>query len=126
MEKPSRGGEKRIAVWASYPEEQGSDDVVAPPVCDHRVIPHRWVGFERWGVLQICTFAALYAILVPSSEGGGYGPPSRALSPLSRRSGHQGWQDHSWSTTLEVTEPALLRCHGLGFYIPEQFGGRDM
>src|SRR5262245_17675690 len=42
MEKPSRGGEKRTAVWASHPEERGSDDVVAPPVCDHRVVPPRW------------------------------------------------------------------------------------
>jgi hypothetical protein len=31
MEKPSRGGEKRIAVWASPPEDRGSDDVIAPP-----------------------------------------------------------------------------------------------
>ena len=47
MEKPLRGGEKRIAVWASHHEERGSDDVVAPPVCDHRVVPHRWVVFDR-------------------------------------------------------------------------------
>ena len=47
MEKPSRGGEKRIAVWASHPEERGSDDVVAPPVGDHRVVPHRWGGCDR-------------------------------------------------------------------------------
>src|SRR5918912_1519694 len=31
MGKPSRGGEKRTAVWASHHEERGSDDVVAPP-----------------------------------------------------------------------------------------------
>ena len=47
MEKPSRGGEKRTAVWASPHEERGSDDVVAPPVGDHRVVPHRWVVFDR-------------------------------------------------------------------------------
>ena len=47
MEKPSRGGEKRTAVWASHPEERGSDDVIAPPVCDHRVVPHRWVVCDR-------------------------------------------------------------------------------
>ena len=47
MEKPSRGGEKRTAVWASPHEERGSDDVVAPPVGDHRVVPHRWVEFDR-------------------------------------------------------------------------------
>src|SRR2546428_6910259 len=48
MEKPSRGGEKRTAVWASPHEERGSDDVVAPPVCGHRVVPHRWVVFDRY------------------------------------------------------------------------------
>src|SRR6266516_7214092 len=47
MEKPSRGGEKRTAVWASHPEERGSDEVVAPAVCDHRVVPHRWVVCDR-------------------------------------------------------------------------------
>ena len=47
MEKPSRGGEKRTAVWASHPEERGSDDVVAPPVGDHRGVPHRWVVCDR-------------------------------------------------------------------------------
>jgi len=47
MEKPSRGGEKRTAVWASHHEERGSDDGVAPPVGDHRVVPHRWVVFDR-------------------------------------------------------------------------------
>src|SRR5882724_10807453 len=47
MEKPSRGGEKRTAVWALHHEERGSDDVVAPPVCNHRVVPHRWVVFDR-------------------------------------------------------------------------------
>ena len=47
MEKPSRGGEKRTAVWASHHEERGSDEVVAPPVCDPRVVPHRWVVCDR-------------------------------------------------------------------------------
>src|SRR5712691_12789240 len=47
MEKPSRGGEKRTAVWASPHEERGSDDVGAPPVGAPRVVPHRWVVFER-------------------------------------------------------------------------------
>ena len=47
MEKPSRGGEKRTAGWASHPEEQGSDDVAAPPLCDHRGVPHRWVVLHR-------------------------------------------------------------------------------
>ena len=47
MKKPSRGGEKRTAVWAAHPEERGSDDVVAPPVGDHRVVPHRSVVCDR-------------------------------------------------------------------------------
>jgi hypothetical protein len=47
MEKPSRGGEKRTAVWASHPEERGSNDVVAPPVGTPRVGPHRWGVFDR-------------------------------------------------------------------------------
>src|SRR2546427_12425200 len=47
MEKPLRGGEKRTAVWASPHEERGSDDGVAPPVGAPRVVPHRWVVFDR-------------------------------------------------------------------------------
>src|SRR6058998_498352 len=47
MKKPSRGGEKRTAVWASPHEERGSADVVAPPVGDPRVVPHRWGVFDR-------------------------------------------------------------------------------
>ena len=47
MGKASRGGEQRTAVWASHHEERCSDGVVAPPVCDHRVVPHRWVVFDR-------------------------------------------------------------------------------
>ena len=49
MEKPSRGGEKRTAVWASRHEARGSDDVVAPPVGAPRVVPH------HWGVCERCT-----------------------------------------------------------------------
>src|SRR5713101_5778686 len=46
MEKPSRGGEKRTAVWASHHEERGSDGAVAPSMCDHRVVLHRCVVRE--------------------------------------------------------------------------------
>src|SRR2546426_614829 len=46
MEKPSRGGEKRTAVWASPHEERRSDGAVAPPMCDHRVVLHRCVVRE--------------------------------------------------------------------------------
>ena len=48
MEKLSRGGEKRTAVWAAHPEERRSDEVAAPPVCDPRVVPHRWVVLDRY------------------------------------------------------------------------------
>src|SRR5262249_11908034 len=58
MEKPSRGGEKRTAVWASPPEKRGSDHVVAPPVCDNSVVPSPLcdpgVVPHRWGVLERC------------------------------------------------------------------------
>src|SRR6266446_3963233 len=47
MKKPLRGGKKRTAIWVSHHEERGSDDVVAPPVGDPRVVPHRWVVFAR-------------------------------------------------------------------------------
>ena len=46
MEKPSRGGKKRTAVWASHHEERGSDGAVSPPMCDHRVVLHRCVVRE--------------------------------------------------------------------------------
>src|SRR2546422_8028055 len=32
MRKPLCGGEKRTALWASHPEERGSDEAVVPPV----------------------------------------------------------------------------------------------
>ncbi len=34
------------AVWASHHEELCSDDVVAPHVCAHMVVPHRWVVLD--------------------------------------------------------------------------------
>ncbi len=43
MARPSRGSEKRTAVWASPHEERGSDGAVAPPMCAHRVVLHRCV-----------------------------------------------------------------------------------
>ena len=46
MERPSRGGEKRTALWASPHEERGSDGAVAPPMCAHRVVLHRGVVRE--------------------------------------------------------------------------------
>ena len=46
MEKPSRGGEKRTAAWASHHEERGSDGAIAPPMGDHRVVLHRCVVRE--------------------------------------------------------------------------------
>src|SRR5215471_8899597 len=47
MREPSRGDEKRTAVWASHPEERGRDDVAAPPVCAPRGVPHCWVVLDR-------------------------------------------------------------------------------
>jgi hypothetical protein len=46
MERPSRGGEKRTAAWASPHEERGSDGAIAPPRGDHRVGFHRCVVRE--------------------------------------------------------------------------------
>ena len=33
-------------MWASHHEERCSDRVVAPPVCDHMIVPHRWVVLD--------------------------------------------------------------------------------
>src|SRR4030095_16369917 len=53
MGRPSRGGEKRTAVWASHHEERGGDGAVAPPRCDHRVVLNRCVGRE-WCRATLC------------------------------------------------------------------------
>jgi hypothetical protein len=47
MERPSRGGEKRTAGWASHHEARGSDGAVAPPRCDHRMVLPR-CGVREW------------------------------------------------------------------------------
>ena len=46
MERPSRCGEKRTAVWPSHHEERGSGGAVSPPMCDHRVVLHHCVVRE--------------------------------------------------------------------------------
>src|SRR5262249_6683720 len=46
LARPSQGGEKRIAAWAAPHEERCSARVVAPPVCDHLRVLHRWVVFD--------------------------------------------------------------------------------
>src|SRR5216683_6282564 len=46
MERPSRGGEKRTAAWASPYEERGSDGAIAPPRGDHRMVLPRCVVRE--------------------------------------------------------------------------------
>src|SRR3989442_13274889 len=46
LARPSQGGEKRTAVWTSHHKERCSDRVVAPPVCDHMIVPHRWVVLD--------------------------------------------------------------------------------
>ena len=43
MARPFQGSETRTAGRASHHKELDSDGVVAPPVCAHRVVPHRWV-----------------------------------------------------------------------------------
>src|SRR6516165_8191358 len=57
MEKLSRGGEKRTAVWAAHPEERGSDEVAAPPICAPRVVPHRWVVLDRFNPAGVAAAA---------------------------------------------------------------------
>jgi len=57
MEKLSRGGEKRTAVWAAHPEERGSDEVAAPPICAPRVVPHRWVVLDRYNPAGVAAAA---------------------------------------------------------------------
>ena len=46
MERPSQGGEKRTAVWASHHEERGSDGAISPPMCAHRGCLHHYVVWE--------------------------------------------------------------------------------
>src|SRR5712691_12803093 len=45
--RPSQGGEKRTAGWASRHEDLVSDGVVAPHVGDHMVVPDRGVVRAR-------------------------------------------------------------------------------
>jgi hypothetical protein len=47
LARPSPGGEKRTAVWASRHEVLVSNDVVSPPVCDPMVVPHGWAVRDR-------------------------------------------------------------------------------
>ena len=47
LAKPSQGGEKRTAGWASHHEELCSDWVVSPHMCDHRVVPALGVVLDR-------------------------------------------------------------------------------
>ncbi len=48
-------------VWASHREERCSDGVVAPHVCAHMVVPHRWVVFDRCNPSGAATDAGLDA-----------------------------------------------------------------
>src|SRR5712691_3131661 len=45
--RPSQGGEKRTAGWASRHEDLVNDGVVAPHVFDHMVVPDRGVVRAR-------------------------------------------------------------------------------
>jgi hypothetical protein len=52
LARPSQGGEKRTAVWASRHEGLVRNDGVAPHVCDPMLVPHGWAVLERgnpWG-----------------------------------------------------------------------------
>ena len=52
LARPSQGGEKRTAVWASRHEGLVSHDGVAPHVCDPMLVPQGWAVLERgnpWG-----------------------------------------------------------------------------
>ena len=51
MARPSQGGEKRAAVWASRLEDMVSDGVVAPHMCDHRLVPALDVALHRYNPL---------------------------------------------------------------------------
>src|SRR5712691_6415012 len=83
MEKPSRGGEKRTAVWASPHEERGSDGAVDPPMCDHRVVLHRCVVRE-WcnpsgATVATCLHAAARARRAERAVDGGVANVPQAL-----------------------------------------------
>jgi len=49
------------AVWTSHHEERCSDGVVSPPMCDHRVVPNRWVVRHWWNPLGSAVDAGLDA-----------------------------------------------------------------
>ena len=61
----------------------------------------------RWVMFQICTSTLICAILMPHRKGGHDGAHSRALSTLSKRSGHQGRQNQDRPATLQVSKRRL-------------------
>jgi predicted ATPase len=63
---------------------------------------HFRVMFQKW------TLSQKYAMMMSSSQGGCHGAHFRALSPLSKRSGYQGWNHQSWQTTLSLPQRRLL------------------
>ena len=81
MREPSRGGEKRTAVWASHPEERGRDDVAAPPVCAPRGVPHCWVVLDR------CNPAGSVAAAGPEAAARGEGLRVRRMTYGGRAAG---------------------------------------
>ena len=46
LASPLHGGENMTTVWAAYHEERCSDGVMSSHVCDHIVVPHRWVVLD--------------------------------------------------------------------------------
>ena len=69
----AKGGQSTGPLEVDRPWDAYTDDHIG--LMDH-------LGIGELVVFQICTFTVPYAILMPSSEGGGYGTHSRALSSL--------------------------------------------
>ena len=64
-------------------------------------------GQVKGGSVTDLHFIVIYAILTSSREGGHDGTHPGALSPLSKRSGHQRWQDPGRQATLQVSQREL-------------------
>ena len=69
--RPWPGGEKRIGGRASHHEQRCSDRVVAPPMCDHMIILHRWVVFDGYNPARSAVDAATHARRAERDVGGG-------------------------------------------------------
>ena len=85
--RPSQGGEKRTAGWASRHEDLVNDGVVAPHVFDHMVVPDRGVVRARCNppgsAVDACLDAATRARRAARAADGGvvYVPQALHVSP---------------------------------------------